>query len=175
MNLSEEDINRGIEKLKGFLVQRLPEYRWINIGQIAALCHPQPEDFGLPTLEQAWSEAQQFAHAVDRHSWTHLAVRLAGKRTGWFDILNTSSESGRKNLKKSFDRHYQYLADRVMRGKDLKDAQMLLESDQNKAPPSPEEQNLSYYEQKQQEQMQAMGINPAGGRAEFKQRMKGIL
>lgn len=171
MNLSKEDIDRGIEKLKQKMVTKEQDYLWVNIPLIAALCQPQPEDFGLPSVADAWSEVQKHSHNVDRHRWTHPAVRIAGRRTGWFDIMHLTSERGRDRLHKSFIRHYEYLVQRVMRGQEVKDAQMLLESDQQKQDDSIATRSNRYHDHKQLEDMEAQGINPAGGYEEFKKRM----
>ena len=171
MNLGKENIDRGIEKLKTLLVEKDPDYLWVNIPLIAALCQPKPEDFGMPDADKAWHEAEQNCHQVDKHQWSHEAVRLAGKRTGWFEIMGSVSEKRRQSLKATFERHYRYLMSRVMGGKSLQNAQALLESDSNKPSKSPAEQSHDYHTQKQLHEMKSQGINPAGGYAEFKKRM----
>ncbi|MET4696114.1 replication protein P [Endozoicomonas lisbonensis] len=172
MNLSREQIDNGISKLKQKLVDRQKDYDWPNIPFIAALCQPRPEDYGMPDTEKAWHEAEQHCHHVDKHQWSHEAVRLAGKRTGWFEIMGAETEQRRENLKAMFERHYDYLMHRVMKGKSLQGAQALLESDSNKKPVNPAERSAHYNDRKQQEAMKAQGINPAGGYAEFKKRMR---
>ena len=102
MNLGKDDIDRGIEKLKALLVDRDQDYLWVNIPQLAALCQPQPEDFGMPDVDKAWHEAEQHCHHVDKYSWSHEAVRLAGKRTGWFEIMGSVSDKRRQSLKATF-------------------------------------------------------------------------
>ena len=167
MSLSCEDIDRGMQKLKPLMVSGNKDFQWPNVPRIAALCQPQPEDFGMPTLEQAWSEAEANSHAVDKHHWTHTAVREAGRRTGWFDIMGAVSEQRRKRLRETFERHYCYLVKRVMNGKEIKTAPHLIESDSNKAAKSTAEKSLSFNDHQHQEKMRHQGINPQGGRAEF--------
>ena len=58
-----------------------------------------------------------------------------------------------------------------MGGKSLQNAQALLESDSNKTPKSPAEQSHDYHTQKQLSEMQAQGINPAGGYQEARKRL----
>ncbi len=174
MNLTATDIERGIEKLKQRIVACEKDYQWPNVPLIAALCQPQPEDYGLPSLEQAWHEVQVNSYQVDRHQWSHPAVREAGKRTGWFDIMGCVDDYRRRTLKKQFDRHYRYLSRRVMDGQSLDDAPLLLESDQNQKQ-SLSEQLLAQQARQLEDEMKAMGINPAGGRAEYLKRMKGVL
>ncbi|AMO58137.1 hypothetical protein GZ77_20600 [Endozoicomonas montiporae] len=171
MNLGKTDIDRGVDKLKALLVAKDQDYLWVNIPLIAALCQPKPEDYGMPNTEQAWEEAEQHCHHVDKHRWSHEAVRVAGKRTGWFEIMGAVSDKRRQSLKDTFERHYRYLAGRVMDGKSLQTAQALLESDSNKKPVNPAERSAQYNDRKQRDAMKAQGINPAGGYAEFKKRM----
>ncbi len=174
MNLSQEDIERGVEKLKAKIVEGHKDYQWPNVPLIAALCQPQPEDYGLPLQEQAWHEVQGNSYQVDRHQWSHPAVREAGKRTGWFDIMSCVDDRRRRTLKEQFDRHYGYLSRRVMNGESLTGAPLLLESDQDQKK-SLTEQLMEQQAKALEDQMRSMGINPAGGRAEFLKRMKGVL
>ena len=172
MNLTPDDIERGICKLKPLMVSAEKEYQWPNVPMIAALCQPQPEDFGLPTLENAWAEAQMNSHQVERHPWSHEAVRVAGKRTGWFEIMSCVDDYRRRTLREQFERHYRYLTREAMNGNVIDDAPMLLESDQGKNK-NLSEQALEHAERQHTAVMKSMGINPAGGRAEFLKWMKG--
>ena len=174
MNLSAEDIERGIEKLKAHIVAGQKDYQWPNVPLIAALCQPQLEDYGLPTQARAWHEVEVNSYQVERHTWSHPAVREAGKRTGWFDIMHSVDNRRRTTLKAQFDRHYGYLSQRVMNGESLSDTPHLLESDQGQKK-SPTEQLMAQQAKALEDQMRSMGINPAGGRAEFLKRMKGML
>ena len=164
MNLDKENIDRGVEKLKGLLVAQSKDYEWVNIPLIAALCQPQPEDYGMPDIDKAWHEAEQNCHQVDKHQWSHEAVRLAGGQTGWLEIMGSVSEKRRQSLKTKFEQRYRYLVGREMDGKPL------LESDSNKPAKSPVERSHDYHTQKQLHEMKAQGINPAGGYSEFKKR-----
>ncbi len=167
MNLKQEDIDRGIGKLKEKIVADDKDFQWPNIPCIAALCHRKPEDFGLPSLDDAWLEAQLHAHHVDKHHWTHEAVRVAGKLTCWFDIMNAVSKSRQESLKKRFTRHYEYLTERVMEDKPLEGGTKRLENDSHKPKKSLAEQSHEYHTHQHEKTMNAMGINPKGGRAEF--------
>ncbi len=174
MNLTPDDVERGIGKLKQRIVTGEKDYQWPNVPLIAALCQPQPEDYGLPAVETARTEAEQNSHQVDRHPWSHEAVRVAGKRTGWFDIMSCVDDHRRRTLKKQFERHYQYLVREVMEDRPLDGAPMLLENHQ------PQNKSLTELLLEQQarqleNEMKDKGINPAGGRAEYLKRMKGVL
>ena len=173
MNMSPEDIDRGIGKLKEKIVADEKDFRWPNIPLIAALCHPQPEDFGLPTLDAAWLEAQHHAYHVDKHRWTHEAVRIAGKRTCWFDIMSAVSKSRQESLKERFAQHYEYLTERVMENKPLEGGTQRLESDSHKSKKSLAEQSHDYHTHQHEKIMTTMGINPKGGRAEFLKYLQG--
>ena len=169
--LTQADIDRGIGKLKAKIVGGERDYQWPNIPQAASLCQATPEDFGLPSLDMAWAEAEANAHHVDKHNWSHEIVRIAGKRTCWFDIMRAVNETRRRELKKRFQQHLEYLMERVMKDLPLEGGTLRLESDQQK---SVAEQNHDYHSQKQRTEMKSMGINPDGGRAEFLKRMKGM-
>lgn len=171
MNLTREQIDLGIGKTKQKMVDGERDYVWPNIPAIAALCQPKPEDYGLPSIENAWAEADMHCQDVDKHQWSHPAVREAGKRTGWFEMVSAVTDKRRESLQATFGRHYDYLMHRVMQGKSVQGAQTLLESDKNKKAETLAERSVQFNDQKQLKSMKEQGIDPAGGYAEFRKRM----
>lgn len=88
---------------------------WPAVGQFVQWCKPTPEDFGLPTAQDAYFEAAKNASRVRSHNFSHPAVRLAGGATGWFELASQPESK----IFKRFERNYQVLVNRVMSGEDL--------------------------------------------------------
>lgn len=166
--LNASMVAKGVEKLRN----RYP-LKWLPdpVEFAREFCQPRPEDYGLPTLAAAWDEVQAHCHNVLRHRWSHDAVRAAGNLTGWSDIAGEVEESIRKKLKDRFERNYHAQMNRIMAGGKASDTQ-LLESDKDKGVA---ELNLKHHDQKQREEMERMGINPNGGRAEFLKKIREIV
>jgi len=80
-------------------------------GKFIAWCKPTPEDYGLPTLAEAYRETANNADHVLSHKWSHPAVYKAGSMTGWFELRN--GEAKEADFKKVYDQ----ICSEVMRGK----------------------------------------------------------
>ncbi|WP_225307554.1 replication protein P [Nitrincola iocasae] len=72
-------------------------------------------DFGLPAPYAAYQEACQYAADPLAHSWSHVAVYLAGKETGWFRLR--AEEQGQ--VLPEFGYAYDLFCQRVRRGETL--------------------------------------------------------
>jgi len=111
-DLSVEMIRLGFKKL----VSSLAEYPPTLPGFIN-LCKSSPEDFGLPNAQEAYEEACRNCHAPSQPIWSHPAVRVAGKKTGWY-VLKTFEE--RKSFPR-FKNSYSVVVDRVIRGENIEE------------------------------------------------------
>mgnify|MGYP001078061870 CR=1 FL=1 len=66
----------------------------------------------MPSSHSAYQEASRFADYPSQHSWSHAAVYLAGRETGWFE-LRSEKES---DLFPRFCYHYDLISRRVRAG-----------------------------------------------------------
>ncbi|WP_260851423.1 replication protein P [Halomonas sp. C22] len=87
-----------------------------SVARLIASLKPHPEDFGMPSVEQAFDEAIKHAQNPAGHRWTHGAVREAGRATGWFDLAAATSESRIRALRGAFGKQYRAIVNRVMAG-----------------------------------------------------------
>ncbi|MGM0858635.1 MAG: replication protein P [Pseudomonadota bacterium] len=87
-----------------------------SVASLVKSLKPRPEDFGMPSVEVAFSEAMQNSQNPAAHHWTHAAVREAGRATGWFDMAQASSEAKIRALRAVFVKQYDAVTNRVMGG-----------------------------------------------------------
>lgn len=73
-------------------------------------------DHGLPDPERAYREVASNAHNPSRASWSHPAVYVAGRETGWFDLRH--AEVGGR-IEQRFRRNYEIATRRVLAGEQL--------------------------------------------------------
>lgn len=71
---------------------------------------------GLPDPDQAYQEAAGNAHNPTRAQWSHPAVYVAGRETGWFDLRH--GEVGDR-VERRFRRNYEIATRRVLAGEML--------------------------------------------------------
>ncbi|GLQ31628.1 replication protein P [Litoribrevibacter albus] len=107
---THDQLNHGIRK-----ATEVGSPFWPSVGQFVQWCKPTPEDFGLPSVQEAYFEAAKNASRVRSHKFSHPAVRLAGGATGWFELASQPESK----IFKRFERNYQVLVNRVMAGEDL--------------------------------------------------------
>lgn len=112
---SQEQIALGMRRARQENTSYFP-----SPGQFVAWCQPTPEDMGLPTVEQAFWEA-------NNHRASHPAVELASLHTG-YDRTHLPAAKYRP----VFERAYLALVRRVVQGDDL-------EQELVKALPPPEQ------------------------------------
>lgn len=101
--------------------------------EFAALCEPRPEDFGMPSVADAWREAVEHSHAPTLHRWSHEAARLAGEMAGWSNIQENRRLERGKTPAQMFAEHYDALANRAIAGEPL-NVRHLIESDAHRSP-----------------------------------------
>lgn len=89
---------------------------WPSIGQFIKWCKPDPEDFGLPSPEQAFREASRNSHPVAANSrWSHPAVYVAAREVGAFELSNLPRDKSWP----LFERAYSIVVQRVLNGENL--------------------------------------------------------
>jgi hypothetical protein len=86
-----------------------------TVSVVVRACEEGPALFGLPTARQAYYEACRADSPKAQAAWSHPAVYLAGRATGWF-LLASEPEDKVLPL---FDYHYHALCQRAMRGEPL--------------------------------------------------------
>lgn len=102
--------------------------RWPpSVPELLSYLRPRPSDFGLPDLDAAWREACSQSAYPERARWSHPAVRVAGRMTGWFELSTASSASVLRRVEQRFQRHYEAVCNRILAGGDI-EGQQLLES-----------------------------------------------
>ena len=155
-------IKNGISKLKSrYPLKFLPD----PVEFVYEFCFPTPEEIGLPTELKAWQEANDHAHEPAQWRWSHRAVYLAARFTGWFELRRQSSPESIRATRKKFNEKYQELVSALAKGKELEPVKSLEYLNDPKA----------RSEQELKTTMEDQGINPGGGRAEFMKRFGGML
>ncbi len=99
-----------------------------TMAEFLGLAADRPEDFGLPSSDDAWLEANSKRHLVMQGMaciWTHGAIALAGR--GLWYRMGMADEIGMKQIRAEFDRAYQREAARVISGNDLSSELMQIE------------------------------------------------
>lgn len=99
--ISEADFTHGYHQIAA-------QKYYPNPGTFAALCQAAAtQQRGLPTVENAFREACDKSAEPTPNRFTHLAVYLAGRATGWYELRHCSTQQQLQNLKKNFREHYQ--------------------------------------------------------------------
>ena len=130
-----------------------------DLATIRELCQLNYAETGLKEPLQAYYEACN-AHPQTRdYPWSHLAVYLAARETGW--LLLQGEEQSR--VLPIFERNYSILCNRVLDGEDL-EATVLkgIEDGRNKALSRKAEEVA---DQAQRKLMADQGIDPDSGKA----------
>ncbi|MFK7862612.1 MAG: replication protein P [Pseudohongiellaceae bacterium] len=86
-----------------------------SIAAFIRACEEGLDLFGLPSTRQAYLEACAAPSPKVDYDWTHEAVYLAGKSSGWF-LLASEPEQVALPL---FQYHYELLCKRVLKGEEL--------------------------------------------------------
>ncbi|WP_282378192.1 replication protein P [Pseudomonas sp. PS01302] len=100
-----EQIEFGIQKCRKLKKPFAP-----SVGEFIAMCVPGPEDFGMPSVAGAWTEALM-------ETYSHEGVRIAAIATGLFDLRSAKQED--KGLRQRFDHNYAVVIRRAQEGQPL--------------------------------------------------------
>lgn len=139
-----------------------------DLSDIRELCKMRYDELGLKEPLQAYYEACYAPKQTRDYHWSHLAVYLAARETGW---LTLRSEEQRVAYP-VFERNYEILCNRVIEGEDLETSIMkALEDGRNKEVTRKAEEAAM---QKQQKVMADQGIDPMNAEA-ARQRLKQTL
>lgn len=125
------------------------------------LCQPKPEEIGLPPMAKAWLEANDGAGSPSHHPWSHRAVYLAGRETGWHELRSALTAQEQRDAKVRFANAYQALIIKAVNGESLEPQKAI----ERQFDPT------IYSEQLQRKTMKEQGIDPldgAGARAKLK-------
>lgn len=105
---TEQQLKYGLRKAR-----QVDSPFWPSLGQFTKWCQPEPADYGLPNVRQAYTEACRKSHpAAVRSSWSHPAVYIAAREVGSFDLINLPCSQSLP----LFERAYAIAVRRVMAG-----------------------------------------------------------
>jgi len=110
-NLSDQAIHAGIERFKAGAAEKpfMP-----NPAEFVELCLMPVVD-GAPDERKAYKEACASAGFLSDAKWSHPAVYVAGKATGWYDLRNKPE----KETLPIFKAEYKKALQRCAAGEDL--------------------------------------------------------
>jgi hypothetical protein len=106
-----------------------------TVASMVVACENALPLFGLPASQAAYVEACCAPEPKRNYQWSHPAVYLAGKHTGWF-ALATETQSV---IFPVFEYNYQLLCQQVLRGEELNISMPVALPETVSAPLSPEE------------------------------------
>lgn len=86
-----------------------------TVAAIIQACEDVQAGSGLPSARDAYVEACCAANPKAEQSWSHPAVYLAGKETGWFELANKPEA----RIFPVFEDHYRRLCHRAQKGEIL--------------------------------------------------------
>lgn len=86
-----------------------------TVAAMVEACEEVLGEQGLPTAHDAYVEACCAPHPKAEQHWSHPAVYLAGKETGWFELANQIES----RVFPQFEKHYRKMVRRVLAGEDL--------------------------------------------------------
>lgn len=86
-----------------------------TLHKIIQGCATAAMPHGMPSTREAYIEACMKPQPKRDQTWSHPAVYIAGRETGWHMILGESE----KKVLPIFSYHYQMLVERVINGEDL--------------------------------------------------------
>ncbi|WP_422444732.1 replication protein P [Endozoicomonas sp. ALB091] len=81
-----------------------------NPARFAALCQAAAQPVGLPSVADAFREACDRSADPKAASFSHMAVYLAGRATGWYELRHCATAQQLQSLKKNFADHYRQLS-----------------------------------------------------------------
>ena len=86
-----------------------------SVASIVHACEEARSGFGLPAAGAAYIEACCAPNPKAEQIWSHPAVYLAGKATGWFELANKTE----KQIFPCFEKNYRVLCQRALHGETL--------------------------------------------------------
>lgn len=86
-----------------------------SVASMMEICRNAATLFGLPDSRTAYLEACRLPSPKASQRWSHPAVYLAGRQTGWFELANLPESQ----VFPLFDYHYTQFCQAVLRGEEL--------------------------------------------------------
>ncbi|MDT8397602.1 MAG: replication protein P [Pseudomonadales bacterium] len=86
-----------------------------SLSTIVQACENALDLFGLPEAHEAYVEACCAPAPKSGHAWSHPAVYLAGRASGWFELANQPEAV----MYPRFEYHYRLLCRQVINGEEL--------------------------------------------------------
>ncbi len=137
-----------------------------DLSDIRELCKLRYDEVGLKEPLQAYYEACYAPKQSRDYPWSHIAVYLAARETGWMMLR---SEEQRVAFP-VFERNYEILCNRVLEGEDLETSILKgLEDGRNK---EVTRQAEAVAQQQQRDTMVRQGIDPDNGTSARERLMK---
>ena len=110
--MTAEQIKAGLDKAKA------REFMPTNAHQFVELCRQTPQDLGLPSEMEAFSEAGSKSHDPMNQSWSHKIVCLAGRNL-WHNLRSSCSQFEHDTVRKQYIANYRTLVARMVSGCDI--------------------------------------------------------
>jgi Replication protein P len=103
--MTEDKIKIGVSKIR----QSTKIFNDITPGEFLALCSANVEDFGLPSIDEAYAQACKNSHpsALNRWEGVHDAVRLAARDTGSYELTSLPRDKSFPIFKRNYDNYVQ--------------------------------------------------------------------
>ncbi|RRJ85122.1 replication protein P [Aestuariirhabdus litorea] len=132
-----------------------------DLAEIYRLCRAAYTRHGLKEPLQAYYEACNAPHPSLDYPWSHIAVYLAARDTGW----QTLRGEEQRLAFPLYEQNYELWCNRVLEGEDLEAmVASALENPRQAALAAELERTAS---EQMQQRMQQQGIDPAAGRQAF--------
>lgn len=115
----EANINTIEHLKKGLAKVRLNPSPFIpSPGEFIAMCKPEPEDVGAPSIDKAYREACEKSHPSygSEKNWTHEAIEYAWRKTRAWELRENSHKESVKN---SFKDYYREGVELCINGRNL--------------------------------------------------------
>jgi hypothetical protein len=110
--VSQEQVQYGLMRARREVGDR---QFWPSPLQFCRWCKPEPEDFNVPAVRDAYREAVNHYRRGARHAWSHPIVLVTIQAVGVWQFKNMSD----KELFSQFSYNYEILVRRVMAGQPL--------------------------------------------------------
>ena len=130
-----------------------------DLSDIRELCKLRYDEMGLKEPLQAYYEACYAPEQTRDYHWSHIAVFLAARETGWFMLR---SEEQRVAFP-VFERNYEILCNRVLEGENLEESVLKGIEDSRSKEASRKAEDAAL--QKQRKVMEEQGIDPEDGKS----------
>jgi len=139
-----------------------------DLGDIRKLCKLRYDEVGLKEPLQAYYEACHAPVQSRDYAWSHIAVYLAARETGW-TLLRSEAQ---RMAFPVFERNYDILCNRVLDGEDLEAAIFTGIEDSRRKEAGRRTEEMA--RQQQRAAMVTQGIDPDNG-SSARSRLKAIF